>query len=216
MVLFPLSYPLKNRFHRYLSDFLSAWIILLSTEFWIVQAFSPGKCVVFRRYYLFLILCSWQNIDIVRPSADFYVVKIGASNMFKLHKDHTYFLDNLNSSIQASSPSDLTWLQSPDFSKALFKVRSFNLDPAVDRFEELYSSCGRPCKDISVLLRSFLLMVHFRYTSVQKWHDDMKADVLLIQCHLVNISRFLTSRISNQPFSGSRRTVLFYSVKFCS
>lgn len=115
----------------------------------------------------------------MRHSADFYVVKKEASNMFKLHRDHDYFLENLNSSIQALPPYDLTRLQSPDFSKALFKVRSFNLDPAVDRFEELYSSYGRPCKDISVLLRSFLLMVHFRYTSVQKWHDDMKADILL-------------------------------------
>ena len=54
----------------------------------------------------------------------------------------------------------------------------------VDRAEEvilpLYSrSLGRPAWDPAVLVRSFVLMLHFGFTSIQRWREALVADALL-------------------------------------
>lgn len=42
-----------------------------------------------------------------------------------------------------------------------------------------YSHTGRPAYDPFIILRSFILMHHFGYTSVDVWVDDVKEDNLL-------------------------------------
>lgn len=92
---------------------------------------------------------------------------------------HADFLVSLDTALAALDSSQIERLKSDEFALALKKVRSLSFDPAVPAISSLYSSRGRPASDPTVLLRTLFLMFHFRETSVQKWHDRLKNDVLL-------------------------------------
>lgn len=50
---------------------------------------------------------------------------------------------------------------------------------ASDVIASSYSSYGRPTRDPSLLIRSFILMYHLGYTSIHKWCDDLRNDTVL-------------------------------------
>lgn len=55
-----------------------------------------------------------------------------------------------------------------------------NLDPAIPFLLSLYSSLGRPAEfDPVDLLRSLVLMVHFKVFSVTKWVEMLHSDKVL-------------------------------------
>lgn len=86
---------------------------------------------------------------------------------------------SLDSALAALDPFQIQRLESKDFSSALLKVRSIDLDPALPVVLPLYSSRARPATDPRLLLRSLILMFHFGETSIQRWHDQLECDSLL-------------------------------------
>jgi len=70
-------------------------------------------------------------------------------------------------------------LSSKLYHSALHKLKK--LDPllASDLLFSLYSNTGRPAIDPSLLIRSFVLMQHLGYTSINRWCDDLHCDSLL-------------------------------------
>jgi len=80
-------------------------------------------------------------------------------------------------------------------------MRLLKTDRAGEAVMRLYSATGgRPATDPAVLLRSFVLMLHMGYTSVQKWVGAARADLALqyligttdvpsVGCHYEFISR---------------------------
>ena len=87
--------------------------------------------------------------------------------------------DHLKSSKHSLDPSQLKRLNSSLYRSAYHKLRK--MDPALimDILLPLYSHTGRPAIDPTILLRSFILMLHLGYTSIHRWCDDLKADSLL-------------------------------------
>ena len=78
------------------------------------------------------------------------------------------------------STSDLLRLESGKYKSASNKMDS--LEP--ERTEELLLSCysqvtGRPANDPTIYIRSFLLMLHMGYTSVDEWISAARSDILL-------------------------------------
>lgn len=66
-----------------------------------------------------------------------------------------------------------------DFSKALFKMVQLDVDSIIPLLATKYSHTGRPAKNQIEILRSFILMAHFRYSSISKWCDKLHQDPLL-------------------------------------
>ena len=72
------------------------------------------------------------------------------------------------------------------FFKAFFKMIFLDVDSIVPVLQPLYSHTGRPAKFQIEILRSFILMFHFGYTSISKWTTSLKNDpalAILIGCH---------------------------------
>lgn len=90
--------------------------------------------------------------------------------------DFRDFLKTHESSLDASQ---MIRLSSKSFKSALHKVRKLNPALVQSILEPLYSSTGRPAIDPAVLIRSFILMQHFKYLSIHDWCDDLKSDSLL-------------------------------------
>lgn len=76
------------------------------------------------------------------------------------------------------SKDQLSRLQDPLFKRALLKAQSINTDLVRDLIFSLYSHFGRPANDPSIYIRSFLLMQHFGYTSIDKWCTAVANDSL--------------------------------------
>lgn len=91
---------------------------------------------------------------------------------------HKEFRLQLDSDLASLDRSQIERLRSPQFSKALHKVRALNFDPIIGLLEPRYSSKGRPGSDPALLLRSLVLMLHFGCRSIQKWHDLLESDSL--------------------------------------
>lgn len=62
---------------------------------------------------------------------------------------------------------------------ALSKLRKLDISLASDILFPLYSLTGRPAIDPAVLVRSFVLMNHLKYSSIKLWCDDLANDSLL-------------------------------------
>ena len=65
------------------------------------------------------------------------------------------------------------------YSKAKEKMLLLEPERARTLLADSYSHTGRPAYDPFIILRSFILMHHFGYTSVDVWVDDVKEDNLL-------------------------------------
>lgn len=62
---------------------------------------------------------------------------------------------------------------------ALAKLRKLDISLASNILFPLYSHTGRPAIDPAVLVRSFVLMNHLKYSSIKLWCDDLANDSLL-------------------------------------
>ena len=62
---------------------------------------------------------------------------------------------------------------------ALSKLRKLDISLASNILFPLYSLTGRPAIDPAVLVRSFVLMNHLKYSSIKLWCDDLANDSLL-------------------------------------
>lgn len=62
---------------------------------------------------------------------------------------------------------------------ALSKLRKLDISLASNILFPLYSHIGRPAIDSAVLVRSFDLMNHLKYSSIKLWCDDLDNDSLL-------------------------------------
>lgn len=84
-------------------------------------------------------------------------------------------------------------LLSHDFEVALFKMLSLDVDALIPFISTFYSDFGRPAKNQIEILRSFILMAHFRVYSPKCWVKLLKEDsalALLSGFHPDNVSAF--------------------------
>ena len=77
------------------------------------------------------------------------------------------------------SKSDRKRYQTKIYFRARKKMLLMEPERAHNLLTGCYSNTGRPAIDPAILLRSFILMLHFGYTSVDRWVADVKEDVLL-------------------------------------
>ena len=89
------------------------------------------------------------------------------------------YRDFLSSQETHLDSSQFKRLNSSLFRSALHKLRK--LDPGLvsDLLCSLYSAHGRPAIDPAVLIRSFVLMQHLKYTSIHSWCEALHSDTLL-------------------------------------
>ena len=78
----------------------------------------------------------------------------------------------------------------PSISSAFFSMVMLDVDALFYFLLPLYSSTGRPAKFQIEIIRSFILMIHFKFTSFKNWHNTISSDPiysLLIGCeqHLI-------------------------------
>lgn len=90
--------------------------------------------------------------------------------------DYRHFLMSQKSSL---SVSDLKRLSNKCFSSAIHKLKKLDIDLVHDLLFSLYSPIGRPANDPAVIIRSFILMLHLRKTSVKNWCFEVQSDPLL-------------------------------------
>ncbi len=70
-------------------------------------------------------------------------------------------------------------LDSLPFKRAVHKLKKLDIGLAADTIKDSYSDTGRPARDPCTLIRSFILMQHFGYTSLHKWCEAVEGDDLL-------------------------------------
>lgn len=75
--------------------------------------------------------------------------------------------------------SHLERLHDVQFKSAIHKLKKLFLNPAKDLIAAQYSPTGRPAIDPTILIRSFILMQHFGFTSPYLWCEKLKHDDLL-------------------------------------
>lgn len=85
------------------------------------------------------------------------------------------FLINHSSTLDRLSEA----FKSHVYFKAIFKMIQLNVDDIIPFMDPFYSPFGRPAKNQIQILRSFVLMHHFGYTSICKWANHVKNSTLL-------------------------------------
>ena len=71
-------------------------------------------------------------------------------------------------------------LNSLPFKRAVHKLKKLDITLAADIIASSYSVTGRPARDPALLIRSFIAMQHFGYTSLHKWCEALESDRLLM------------------------------------
>lgn len=66
-----------------------------------------------------------------------------------------------------------------EFAAVREKLRILNLDPVMEDLSQFYSHTGRPAINQVQIIRSLILMVMLRFTSLTAWVEKLKADSLL-------------------------------------
>lgn len=99
--------------------------------------------------------------------------------MLKSVSSHEDYLSFISSQKEFLSNDQLSRLEDPLFKRALLKSRLIDTDLVRDILFSLYSPIGRPANDPSLYIRSFLLMQHFGYLSIDKWCSAVSCDSLL-------------------------------------
>lgn len=69
-------------------------------------------------------------------------------------------------------------LLNPSFASALIKLHFLRVDLISDLLFSIYSSTGRPANDPAIYMRSFILMMHFGFTSIKSWVALISSDSL--------------------------------------
>lgn len=96
----------------------------------------------------------------------------------QLH-DYHFYIDSL-SSFYANNTMILDYrLDNHDFFSAFFKMVHLDVDSLLDLFPPFYSLTGRPAVYQIEMLRSLILMTHFRYVSIKKWVAKLNNDKCL-------------------------------------
>ena len=90
--------------------------------------------------------------------------------------DYREFISSHKSNL---SESERKRLDSKLFKSAIHKLKKLDVGLASDVIASSYSPYGRPARDPSLLIRSFILMNHLDYTSIHKWCDDLRNDNVL-------------------------------------
>lgn len=90
--------------------------------------------------------------------------------------DYREFISSHKSNL---SESERKRLDSKLFKSAIHKLKKLDVGLASDVIASSYSPYGRPARDPSLLIRSFILMNHLGYTSLHKWCDDLRNDNVL-------------------------------------
>ena len=88
------------------------------------------------------------------------------------------YRDFLNSHRSDFDTVQLKRLESLPFKRAVHKLKKLDIGLAADKIKESYYSIGRPARDPCILIRSFLAMQHFSYTSLHKWCEALNAGKL--------------------------------------
>lgn len=83
------------------------------------------------------------------------------------YSDYIQFLIDHSFDISSASYS----FETPDDFKALFKMIHLDVDELIPFLEPFYSNNGRPAKNQIQILRSFILMSHYKYLSISKWAE---------------------------------------------
>lgn len=91
---------------------------------------------------------------------------------------HDSYCSFISQGIASLSPSDLFRLRG-SFSASLDKLTSLDLDPIRDALSPYYSHTGRPALHQPQILRSFLLMVDSKETSIKNWVRKLHSDPLM-------------------------------------
>lgn len=88
------------------------------------------------------------------------------------------FRNHLRFDLSSLDPSQLSRLSQPSFKSAFHKLKKLSVDLVADLLRSLYSSTGRPANDPALYIRSFILMQHFDFTSLNLWCDTVAHDSL--------------------------------------
>lgn len=100
--------------------------------------------------------------------------------MLKFISSDDDFLHHLKFDVNSLDVSQRQRLSHSSFKSALHKLKKLRIDLVVDILRPLYSHTGRPAIDPAIFIRSFILMQHLNYTSVDLWCDAVAHDSLLL------------------------------------
>ena len=100
--------------------------------------------------------------------------------MLKYFSSTQDFRFHLKSEKNNLSYDQLHRLDSSSFRSAFHKMWKLDADLVYDILQPLYSSTGRPAIDPTILIRSFILMQHLNYLSIDSWCDQLRNDKLLL------------------------------------
>ena len=97
--------------------------------------------------------------------------------MLKHWQTHAEYQLFISETVASLNPSQLKKLHS--MSDSWHKLTSMNFDPVGDFLAPFYSDTGRPAINQPQILRSFILMLDHKFTSLTKWTIVLKGDDLL-------------------------------------
>lgn len=88
------------------------------------------------------------------------------------------YLNHLHFDLNTLDTSQKKRLSQTRFKSALHKLKKLRVDLVSNLLRSLYSPIGRPANDPAIYLRSFVLMQHLGYTSIDSWINDVHFDSL--------------------------------------
>lgn len=88
------------------------------------------------------------------------------------------YLNHLHFNLHTLDTSQKIRLSQPRFKSALHKLKKLRVNLVSDLLYTLYSPIGRPANDPALYLRSFVLMQHLGYSSIDSWINDVYFDSL--------------------------------------
>ena len=97
--------------------------------------------------------------------------------MLKHWQTHAEYQQFISEAVASLNTSQLKKLHS--MSDSWHKLTSMNLDPVGDFLAPFYSNTGRPAINQPQILRSFVLMLDRKFTSLTKWTVELSGDDLL-------------------------------------
>ena len=100
--------------------------------------------------------------------------------MLKNFSDILEYHDFLKNNYDNLSISSKKRLSNIVYKRALHKLKKLDIKLASECIKQSYSLIGRPARDPSILIRSFILMQHLGYKSIHKWCNELNDDELLL------------------------------------
>ena len=91
--------------------------------------------------------------------------------MLKHWQTHAEYQQFISEAVASLNTSQLKKLHS--MSDSWHKLTSMNLDPVGDFLAPFYSNTGRPAINQPQILRSFVLMLDRKFTSLTKWTAEL-------------------------------------------